>query len=380
MSQATGRRGLEPHGEDEEPRSVAVRNFVDITQADENVARHMLEACDWNTENAVSCFLESGGIAEIPYNGGRGGESNQNVRPRRSSRQVNSRPIVIDDDEDTVEVDGDDGNDGIGDEDIRTLASYRTRRTSEQVNYNEDSEDDDGCMEEEDDAYGDEEERFKYGRRSRRGHRRRLRRVQGVCSQSEGVQDTVPMDVLNMPDVNIEEQKMLMAALTGDVYDGEIPDFRDTSQLPSYIQKPLSPGAVQRQMLREEQDLAFQESLEIDKQKEKQKELIKIGELERKESAKQEQEALKEKLEEKKRRLPLEPGPDDAECFVLVIRMPSGIRLKRRFSTNDNVQSAFDFIDVEGGADLNPGTYQLVSQVCILQSCAFASPNVLSYA
>lgn len=340
---------------DEESRSQAIGEFVDVTQADPIIAKHILEAHDWNIENAVSYFLETGGVAEILDDGDQGVTvTDDDAVPRRSNRQGRSRsgPIVVNDDDDVVCVEDSQYEE---DEDIRTLASYRTRRAPQQVDYNEDTEEEEEYAD--DDVYGDEEERFKYGRRSRRGNRRRLRRVQEVCPQPEEMQ--VPAEVLTMPDVNIEEQKMLMAALTGEVYDGEIPDFRDPGIRASYVPKPLSPGAVQRQMLREEQDLAFKESLEMDKEKERQRELMQIGQMEREESVKREKEAL----EEKKRRLPSEPGADDTDSFMLVIRMPSGSRLKRRFSFEDSLRSAFDFIDVTAEAELVPGTYQLVSQV-----------------
>jgi hypothetical protein len=46
----------------EDEREVATSSFVDITQADPSVARHVLEACEWNIEQAIACFLEGGGV------------------------------------------------------------------------------------------------------------------------------------------------------------------------------------------------------------------------------------------------------------------------------------------------------------------------------
>jgi len=363
MSGNNGSQGPSKRKEqEEESRSQAIGEFVNITQSDPSIAKHILEAHDWNIENAISYFLETGGVIETIDDAciDAGGADEHVAVQQRPSRQGRSRPIIVHDDDDVVCVDDDDDED----EDIRALASFRTRRTNQHVDYNEDTDEEEDYLDVHDEAYGEEEERFKYGRRSRRGNRRRLRRVQDVCPQPDETQ--VPVDVLNMPDVNIEEQKMLMAALTGEVYDGEIPDFSDAAVQAAYVPRPLSPGAIQRQILREEQDLALQESLERDREKERQRDLMHIGQMEREESAKREQEALEKRLEEKKRRLPIEPSPDDAETFMLVIRMPNGSRLKRRFSFKDSLQSAFDFIDVTDEAELVPGTYQLVSQVCIV--------------
>lgn len=273
----------------------------------------------------------------------------------------------IDEEEEEEEEENDDDweeDEEDEEENLRTLASLRSRRRSAaDVNYQEDSDDDDDAMDVEDDAYGDEEERFKYGRRSRRGHRRSLRRVQQPSQPMATMDAQVPDDILRMPDVNVEEQKMLLAALTGQAYEGDVPTQFTTSSA-----RPLSPGAIERRMLREEQDLALKESLERDKEKQRQQEIEKIQEMEREESERLEKEAqerqLNETLETKKLRLPEEPQEDQDGCFVLVIRMPNGSRLKRRFSKRDSIQSAFDFVDVEGGAtDVLPGTYNLVSQV-----------------
>ncbi|WPT10792.1 Plant UBX domain-containing protein 13 [Picochlorum sp. SENEW3] len=373
-------------------KSIAVGDFVDVTNAEPEVARHVLEAHGWDVDEAVSFYLETGGVGYQQQTGEQAEEENGNQmevdgRHQRSNGTRRSRgashPIVIeedgeevvdlqDDDEDDIEEEEEEENDDDWEEDedeqdeeenLRTLASLRSRRRSAaDVNYQEDTDDDDDDMEIEDDAYGDEEERFKYGRRSRRGHRRSLRRVQQPSQPTATMDAQVPDDILRMPDVNVEEQKMLLAALTGQAYEGDLP----TQFTPSSA-RPLSPGAIERRMLREEQDLALKESLERDKEKQRQQEIEKIRELEREESERLEKEAqerqLNETLETKKMRLPEEPQENQDGCFVLVIRMPNGSRLKRRFSKKDSIQSAFDFVDVEGGAtDVLPGTYNLVSQ------------------
>jgi len=114
-------------------------------------------------------------------------------------------------------------------------------------------------------------------------------------------------------------------------------------------------------MLRDEQDMAFQQSLELDRERRRQAEMAQIEQMEREASARLEQQASLDLLEAKKRRLPVEPAADDADALALVIRLPSGTRLKRRFSRADAMGSVFDFVDVEGDSELTAGKYQLVT-------------------
>ena len=371
--------------EDGPNRSAATNSFVDITQAPPDVAKHFLEAYGWDIEAAVTGYLENGlqRVGPVAAHGG-----------NRGGRHV----VEIDDDGDANDTNG--GGDGDGhdieaiEEDVeeiedsdnsydqlQTLASHRStrstrstraRRAAEPVDYrdgaedDDDDDDDDGdedYMDEDEDVYGEEEDRFKYGRRSRRGHRRSLRRMgrdaqAGDALNSEHPAQSIPQAVLSLPDVNLEEQKMLLAAMTGQAYEGDIPDF---SNYAPYVPKPMSPGAMARQMLRDEQDMAFQQSLELDRERRRQAEMAQIEQMEREASARLEQQASLDLLEAKKRRLPVEPAADDADALALVIRLPSGTRLKRRFSRADAMGSVFDFVDVEGDSELTAGKYQLVT-------------------
>ena len=371
--------------EDGPNRSAATNSFVDITQAPPDVAKHFLEAYGWDIEAAVTGYLENGlqRVGPVAAHGG-----------NRGGRHV----VEIDDDGDANDTNG--GGDGDGhdieaiEEDVeeiedsdnsydqlQTLASHRStrstrstraRRAAEPVDYrdgaedDDDDDDDDGdedYMDEDEDVYGEEEDRFTYGRRSRRGHRRSLRRMgrdaqAGDALNSEHPAQSIPQAVLSLPDVNLEEQKMLLAAMTGQAYEGDIPDF---SNYAPYVPKPMSPGAMARQMLRDEQDMAFQESLELDRERRRQAEMAQIEQMEREASARLEQQASLDLLEAKKRRLPVEPAADDADALALVIRLPSGTRLKRRFSRADAMGSVFDFVDVEGDSELTAGKYQLVT-------------------
>ena len=348
-----GQPGEAPNvkNDEDDQHSAATAAFVDITAAAPDVARHFLEAYGWDIEGAVTGYLEHGGQGVVDGTIGASG-------PGRAQHQ---QVVEIDDGGDvggsTQDIEVSDNSD----EQLQTLASYRSRRTAT-VDYREqvgDEAEDGDYLEDDEDIYGEEEERFKYGRRNRRGHRRSMRRLgQGDPTTEDDPVQSIPQAVLNLPDVNLEEQKMLMAAMTGQAYDGNIPDF--SNHVP-YVPKPLSPGAMARQMLRDEQDLAFQESLELDRERQRQAEMAQIEDMEREESMRREQKAALDLLEEKKRRLPAEPAADDPAGLSLVIRLPSGTRLKRRFSGGDSVDSLFDYVDVEGGDEIASGAYRLVT-------------------
>ena len=371
--------------EDGPNRSAATNSFVDITQAPPDVAKHFLEAYGWEIEAAVTGYLENGlqRVGPVAAHGGnRGGRRVVEIDDDGDANDTNSGGDGDGHDIEAIEEDVEEIEDSDNSYDqLQTLASHRStrstrstraRRAAEPVDYrdgaedDDDDDDDDGdedYMDEDEDVYGEEEDRFKYGRRSRRGHRRSLRRMgrdaqAGDALNSENPAQSIPQAVLSLPDVNLEEQKMLLAAMTGQAYEGDIPDF---SNYAPYVPKPMSPGAMARQMLRDEQDMAFQESLELDRERRRQTEMAQIEQMEREASARLEQQASLDLLEAKKRRLPVEPAADDADALALVIRLPSGTRLKRRFSRADAMGSVFDFVDVEGDSELTAGKYQLVT-------------------
>ena len=371
--------------EDGPNRSAATNSFVDITQAPPDVAKHFLEAYGWEIEAAVTGYLENGlqRVGPVAAHGGnRGGRRVVEIDDDGDANDTNSGGDGDGHDIEAIEEDVEEIEDSDNSYDqLQTLASHRStrstrstraRRAAEPVDYrdgaedDDDDDDDDGdedYMDEDEDVYGEEEDRFKYGRRSRRGHRRSLRRMgrdaqAGDALNSEHPAQSIPQAVLSLPDVNLEEQKMLLAAMTGQAYEGDIPDF---SNYAPYVPKPMSPGAMARQMLRDEQDMAFQESLELDRERRRQTEMAQIEQMEREASARLEQQASLDLLEAKKRRLPVEPAADDADALALVIRLPSGTRLKRRFSRADAMGSVFDFVDVEGDSELTAGKYQLVT-------------------
>lgn len=389
MPRRGGRRGERRGGQGGGPRTEAaiqieakVLDFVDITQAPPDVAKHYIDAYGGNMEAAVTGFLE-GGRNEVQLRESK--PSGEEREGEEESRGAVGRAVdVVDlDDKDRDYNEEEDRDEGLSDDSLdqlQTLASHRSRRTrsnrgggrnrkGDDLDDDEEEEDDEAYMSE--DLYGEEEERFKCGRRTRRGHRRSMRQMskqpmEHQLSREDEDEDEdekdaaqhIPAAVLSLPDVNLEEQKMLMAAMTGQAYTGKIPDF---SIHQSYVSKPLSPGAIERQILREEQDLAFQESLAKDRERQQREEQALIEQLEREESERRKERILSEELEEKKRQLPAEPALDDPMGLLLAIRLPGGTRLKRRFSKTDPLMSVFDYVDVECGPGLANTTYRLVT-------------------
>ncbi|KAL5493768.1 hypothetical protein EMCRGX_G014992 [Ephydatia muelleri] len=100
------------------------------------------------------------------------------------------------------------------------------------------------------------------------------------------------------------------------------------------------------QSIREEQDRAYQESLIADREKEKKKQ----EEQRREEERRGEEEEKKRKEEEtasirshRASLIPQEPLPSDPDVIHVVIRMPSGERLERRFRGSDKLEGVYNF-------------------------------------
>lgn len=179
-------------------------------------------------------------------------------------------------------------------------------------------------------------------------------------------------------DVNLEEQRMLMAAIQGGGYEGELPDFGSD---PRYQPRVMSPGAQARESLRAEQDYAYYESLRADKEKAEAAELQCREEREAAAAAQaaaqaearqqaEEAERLERELRSKQASLPAEPLADDPEGINLAVRLPAGGRFSRRFRRSDPLQAVFNFVDVESGRagaassrppPILPGSYRLAT-------------------
>lgn len=81
----------------------------------------------------------------------------------------------------------------------------------------------------------------------------------GAAAAGAGADPDVPLD---LPEgINLEEARMLEAAMLGIPYAGRIPDF---SAAPAPA-APLSPGTLEQHAIRREQDQAYEESLALDR-------------------------------------------------------------------------------------------------------------------
>lgn len=78
----------------------------------------------------------------------------------------------------------------------------------------------------------------------------------------------------------------------------------------------------------------------------------------------EEQEHLLRLMETKKSNIPDEPSESAPNTIALVIRLPDGSKLSRRFDMSTPLQVLFDFVDVEveGKGNLAPGSYNLLRQ------------------
>lgn len=143
----------------------------------------------------------------------------------------------------------------------------------------------------------------------------------------------------------------MAAAMAGDF------DFAPQSSQPWQPPAPASPGTLEARRVREEQDQAYQESLEMDRIREQSK---KQAELEAKEAearfmaesqaAAQAQEAAANQaaveLEKLKNELPPEPAAG-AGVVTVVVRLQDGSRIApRRFNDSDKIAHVYGFVSI----------------------------------
>ena len=121
-------------------------------------------------------------------------------------------------------------------------------------------------------------------------------------------------------------------------------------------------------MLREEQEQAYQVSLQADRDREQQErqereveEALKREEEERERLEAQKEIEKKELFSKKLKSLPAEPTSGD--ILSLAFRLPHGKRLQRKFDTSNSVEVLYDFIDThpEFPAEQVDFTYTLIS-------------------
>ncbi|XP_021817047.1 plant UBX domain-containing protein 9 [Prunus avium] len=124
---------------------------------------------------------------------------------------------------------------------------------------------------------------------------------------------------------------------------------------------PSSSALTTRQLLREQQDDEYLASILADKEKEMHGVTVagtchlKGVEPDNKKIDTLEGERM---LAAKSASLPCEPASDDENSVTLLVKVPNGSRLSRRFHKFDKLQILFDFIDV--GGVVKPGTYRVV--------------------
>jgi hypothetical protein len=118
----------------------------------------------------------------------------------------------------------------------------------------------------------------------------------------------------------------------------------------SRILSATDPDLNDARNLRAQQDSEYEQSLALDRAK---------SESEKDEVARAQRAAAQ--VEAKRARLSV---PPEANCELptteLVIRLPSGRRLQRRFLASDTIGDVYDFVDIESGDELSDDLYALV--------------------
>jgi len=133
-------------------------------------------------------------------------------------------------------------------------------------------------------------------------------------------------------------------------------------------QKKAEEGRQVERALRQEQDWAFQESLKQDQEKQQQLEK-EFNEKISQELTKQEEEAIQlslrldrqRRLEQLAANLPPEPPVTEPNAAHLVVRLPDGQRIERRFLSTDKLLLLKDFIDSKSLEMTIPTSYELVT-------------------
>jgi len=119
------------------------------------------------------------------------------------------------------------------------------------------------------------------------------------------------------------------------------------------------------QTLRAEQDVAYEESLRADQEKARKKreeqEAIERAEQEEIDRTLEETRRLEEIVQRKIRlrnEIPEEPMADDSDSIRILLKLPSGIRLERRFLKTHSIQNLYNYIFVHEAA---PDDFKVVA-------------------
>ncbi|KAK9842580.1 hypothetical protein WJX81_007176 [Elliptochloris bilobata] len=365
----------------------AIATFSSITGADAHTAEHTLKAFGWDLNRGVNFFLENGARMPLPSRvpgldddepvllgeeaapswrrgGGAGGAA------ARGSG-LSSAPIELDDESEDEE-----------DEDLHMLAQHRASREAAAIDEPGGA----GPAHNWDASFLPQQPRR---RRSRPGGAAAAIGVDLDNLQALGRRLGIPPDALedlpgaegddvDMPaDINLEEARMLEAAMLGVPYEGRMPDYGAPAAPPA----PVAPDVAAHRDLRREQDDAYQASLRADRQK---AEAAAAAERDRKEAAAASERAaamaaaaeaqqaaeaadaaarFQAGLEAKREGLPPEPPAGDPSAVDVMVRLPHGMRVSRRFLSGAPLAALFAWMDTElADPALPPGAFRLVTQ------------------
>eukprot|EP00873_Tetraselmis_striata_P022549 jgi/Tetstr1/442813/TSEL_030897.t1 len=310
--------------------------FQELTGADADAAAHVLEAHDWDLNNAVEFFFTHGPPRQAPLRADSAPDGDEAFARALAGADRAGPPPEI-------RGIGAGPEGGVGPGPLPDFPVYHNQ------------------LDASDDFNRDEDEPI-------------------VVDESPVLAAPAPMvppapDIPDLPDgINLEEARMLEAAMLGTVYTGRMPDF---SNLPPEV--PADPAVMEQRLLREEQDAAYHASLAADRERAAAEELArreakkvaareaeeKVLEQRRKE---EEERSYQMWIEDKREALGMEPEGGKG-VIQLQVRMPDGARLARRFSVSDPMARVFDFVDVsmaeqtgDGPPAMKPGAYTLGTQ------------------
>lgn len=170
-------------------------------------------------------------------------------------------------------------------------------------------------------------------------------------------------EVLNEVDRNQRSRSRSTASGDSDEYSEQPSAYERAAMLERQASSRHSladPALIHNRSLRAEQDNAFEESLALDRAME----ASRRSEAERVETAAREEAQrsiqLAERREQKRKRVPDAPPKEVKEGVrELMIRLPNGRRLQRRFFATDKVGSVYDFVETEVEG-LGEGAFELV--------------------
>lgn len=313
--------------------------FMAVTGCqDASTALHFLEAHNHDINQATNDYLEHGAPSPIPVD-----DDDTPLPITHSTAQTLRMPNIVDSHdrhpEQYVDLTAAEPDAGNTLNDLHTLAAYRAARVNPQDP--DDEANDDSTL---------PATRPRGPRRRTSSARRRVSLMDDeMYNMHDGDYelldaDGIPTAVrppshpplcchhppqhhsgMHLPaDIDVEEARMLEAAILGIPYEGEIPPHRlPLGTVPS---ASLDPAAIEQRLLRQEQDDAYEQSLQADRAKAeaaaaKQREAQAAA-------AKQEADAaqLQRLLSNKEAGMPLEPAEGEDGAITVLVRLPGGGR------------------------------------------------------